>query len=190
MVLQVPQGAGQNSGYNPRSEMFWGPARATGTQKRCLAHRARRSSLGLVACVSLGLRDAPPKAHPSPPAPVILPAAHFPLKNIRPRTVPRILSGALRRLEDHLSIAAHSALPPGGGRTGSPSATLALLQEGLALPRRSPGARCALTAPFHPYPCGRYVLCGALRRRGMWPPPPGLCSAHIMLRSLNRHPAL
>ena len=85
----------------------------------------------------------------------------------RPRIVPRILSSPLRGLEDHLSVAAHSAPPPGGGRTGSPSAILALLQEGLALPSAFPRTRCALTAPFHPSPCGRYILCGAIRRRGM-----------------------
>jgi len=32
------------------------------------------------------------------------------------------------------------------------SASLALLQEGLALPRPLKDGRCALTAPFHPYP--------------------------------------
>ena len=37
---------------------------------------------------------------------------HQTAKFFRPRTVPRILSGALRRLGDHLSIAAHSALRP------------------------------------------------------------------------------
>src|SRR5690554_2425832 len=42
----------------------------------------------------------------------------------------------------------------------------ALLPVGFALPLPSPEARCALAAPFHPYPpspCGsggRYVFCG------------------------------
>ena len=37
---------------------------------------------------------------------------------------------------------------------------LALLPVGFAVPRMLPPARCALTAPFHPYlrhPCGRHV---------------------------------
>ena len=41
-----------------------------------------------------------------------------------------------------------------------------LLPVGFAMPPPLPGARCALTAPFHPYPPkpegegGRFVLCG------------------------------
>ena len=44
---------------------------------------------------------------------------------------------------------------------------LVLLRVGFALPPRLPGARCALTAPFHPYPdcSGRYILCGTFRPR-------------------------
>ena len=36
-----------------------------------------------------------------------------------------------------------------------------LLQAGLAMPSLSPGTRCALTAPFHPYPVdrGRWAVC-------------------------------
>ena len=39
---------------------------------------------------------------------------------------------------------------------------MVLLQAGFTLPRLLPAARCALTAPFHPYrPCGRrYLFCG------------------------------
>src|SRR6266404_3842647 len=45
---------------------------------------------------------------------------------------------------------------------------LVLLRVGFALPSPSLPRRCALTAPFHPYPCqlapaGRYVFCGAVR---------------------------
>ena len=40
---------------------------------------------------------------------------------------------------------------------------LALLHAGFAVPRLLPCARCALTAPFHPYPCGRFVFCGTFR---------------------------
>ena len=37
---------------------------------------------------------------------------------------------------------------------------LVLLRVGFAVPRSLPYARCALTAPFHPYPCGRFIFCG------------------------------
>ncbi len=43
-----------------------------------------------------------------------------------------------------------------------------LLQAGLAMPALSPAQRCALTAPFHPYPetsPRRFVLCGAFPQR-------------------------
>jgi len=44
---------------------------------------------------------------------------------------------------------------------------LVLLRVGFALPPPLPEARCALTAPFHPYPdcSGRYILCGTFRPR-------------------------
>ena len=39
-----------------------------------------------------------------------------------------------------------------------------LLPVGFTLPPLLPRARCALAAPFHPYPqglaCGRYIFCG------------------------------
>ena len=48
------------------------------------------------------------------------------------------------------------------------SAYLVLLTVGFTLPLELPPARCALTAPFHPYssgfPLGRYVFCGTFRR--------------------------
>ena len=46
---------------------------------------------------------------------------------------------------------------------------LVLLRVGFALPRASLPGRCALTAPFHPYPdeSGRYVFCGTFRRPGL-----------------------
>jgi hypothetical protein len=51
-----------------------------------------------------------------------------------------------------------------------------LLRVGFAMPFLSPGTRCALTAPFHPYPrCrGRYVFCGTFRRVA----PPSRYEAH------------
>jgi len=41
---------------------------------------------------------------------------------------------------------------------------LVLLQMGFALPRVLPPARCALTAPFHPYQNWRFFFCGTFRR--------------------------
>src|SRR5438045_3745078 len=41
---------------------------------------------------------------------------------------------------------------------------LVLLRVGFALPAALLSRRCALTAPFHPYPCGRYVFCGTFRQ--------------------------
>ncbi len=44
---------------------------------------------------------------------------------------------------------------------------LVLLHVGFSLPPPLLAARCALTAPFHPYPAcaGRYVFCGTFRQR-------------------------
>ena len=44
---------------------------------------------------------------------------------------------------------------------------LVLLRVGFSLPPPLPEARCALTAPFHPYPAcaGRYIFCGTFRPR-------------------------
>jgi hypothetical protein len=47
------------------------------------------------------------------------------------------------------------------------SSYLVLLQVGFAVPQLLPVTRCALTAPFHPYPAtsaGRYIFCGTFRR--------------------------
>jgi len=40
---------------------------------------------------------------------------------------------------------------------------LVLLRVGFAMPAPLLQRRCALAAPFHPYPCGRYIFCGAFR---------------------------
>ena len=111
--------------------------------------------------------------------------------------------------EDHLSIAAHSALSPhpqaDRGKDGQSIAHVwPCSGRGLqcARPSFSYGkigtGRCALTAPFHPYPAllassrqpsailkpigraswakraGRYAFCCTFRCRGIWPPAPGL----------------
>jgi len=72
------------------------------------------------------------------------------------------------------SLRDSSDLPGSGGassrnarRISSPLLPyLVLLRVGFALPWLSPARRCALTAPFHPYPGkpGRYVFCGTFRR--------------------------
>ena len=41
---------------------------------------------------------------------------------------------------------------------------LVLLRVGFAMPAPLLKRRCALTAPFHPYPCGRYIFCGTFRQ--------------------------
>jgi hypothetical protein len=48
------------------------------------------------------------------------------------------------------------------GRRGRPYSVL--LRVGLAVPPLLPETRCALTAPFHPYPSmlGRFAFCGAI----------------------------
>jgi len=71
---------------------------------------------------------------------------------------------------------------------------LVLLRVGFTLPPMLPPARCALTAPFHPYRPAtsglrRYIFCGTFRRltpprRYLAPCPaePGLSSPAIRLR--------
>src|SRR6478672_11131973 len=64
-------------------------------------------------------------------------------------------------------------------RAGRPgpglSAYLVLLPVGFAVPAMSPPPRCALTAPFHPYPSTRFARLGQAREgRGPWPEGPAL----------------
>ena len=55
---------------------------------------------------------------------------------------------------------------PGTVRTTPVFPYLVLLRMGFTLPCLLPAMRCALTAPFHPYPAkaGRYIFCGTFRR--------------------------
>src|SRR5947209_9821425 len=79
------------------------------------------------------------------------------------------------------SLATSSDLPEGVGRAilvfpgassaGSPS-YLVLLRAGFCLPPVLPRARCALTAPFHPYPPSPFGL-----RRGKLHDLPRACRA-------------
>jgi hypothetical protein len=55
---------------------------------------------------------------------------------------------------------------PGTVRTTPVFPYLVLLRMGFTLPCLLPAMRCALTAPFHPYPAKarRYIFCGTFRR--------------------------
>ena len=74
-----------------------------------------------------------------------------------------------------------------GQQAGNPRASpkrcgcpyLVLLRVGFTVPPPLPDARCALTAPFHPYPfrpkpCGRFAFCGTFPKvapAGRYPAP-------------------
>ena len=111
------------------------------------------------------------------------------------RPISRVLSRTAIHL-GHASPHASSDLPGSrAGRTSGSSPSLpylVLLRVGFTLPLLLPAARCALTAPFHPYPAatrrraGRYIFCGTFRRlapprRYLAPCPvePGLSSPRI-----------
>ena len=72
-------------------------------------------------------------------------------------------------------------------RAATTDSYLVLLRVGFTLPRSLPTARCALTAPFHPYrQSRRYIFCCTFRgltspRRylALCPMEPGLSSATI-----------
>jgi hypothetical protein len=118
------------------------------------------------------------------------------------RPVSRVLYGLRRnrRRDDHSSGTAVAGRLEQPTRTRSgdgPAAALAgsrvrpysvLLPVGLAVPRMLPSARCALTAPFHPYrPANRrrFAFCGAFP--GVTPaghyPAPYLRGARTFLRN-------
>ncbi len=95
-----------------------------------------------------------------------------PIKKRWSRSISRVLSRTVIHL-GHLSPSASSNLP--GDRAGHTFGTnplppyLVLLRVGFALPLSLPIARCALTAPFHPYLLfpmenRRYIFCGTFRR--------------------------
>ncbi len=82
-------------------------------------------------------------------------------------------------LEPPVAHRAECAAPP-GSCGGSFPPYLVLLRVGFTLPPALPPERCALTAPFHPYPDshvpkpgtwgpGRYVFCGTGRLRALTP---------------------
>jgi hypothetical protein len=57
---------------------------------------------------------------------------------------------------------------------------LVLLRVGFTLPAGLLLPRCALTAPFHPYPSGRYIFCGTFRKVRFERTPPAV-SRHAAL---------
>jgi hypothetical protein len=88
--------------------------------------------------------------------------------------ISRVLSGAIIHL-GRLSPAASSNLPgsplgTGGADESAYSPIWSCSGRGLPCRERLPVARCALTAPFHPYragrerPARRYIFCGTFRR--------------------------
>jgi hypothetical protein len=100
--------------------------------------------------------------------------------------ISRILSAGRIRQDDHssgprITAAALATYPEVVTRRAARALAearlppyLVLLHVGLALPAALLPRRCALTAPFHPYPhseeCRRYVLCGTFRRVDLNPP--------------------
>jgi len=76
-------------------------------------------------------------------------------------------------------------------RTGRPVVWppyLVLLRAGFCLPPMLPPARCALTAPFHPYPRGRYVFCATILQVALTGDYPAHCPAEFGLSSLRPAP--
>lgn len=70
--------------------------------------------------------------------------------------ISRVLSRAIIYLD--ACRQAPQAAHPSSVRVALSSSYLALLQAGFAVPVLLPALRCALTAPFHPYPKkGRYL---------------------------------
>ena len=91
----------------------------------------------------------------------ILSCAVIPLGAALPRTLISDLPGgfgdcieqpkrALRSAKSRLGASGRCAMPPGSGEHFPPY--LVLLRVGFTLPPALPPERCALTAPFHPYP--------------------------------------
>src|SRR3989449_8282979 len=61
-------------------------------------------------------------------------------------------------------ITRYSSLAAKLAATAGLPSYLVLLRVGFAMPAPLLARRCALTAPFHPYPYGRYIFCGTFRQ--------------------------
>ncbi len=115
------------------------------------------------------------------------------------RPISRVLSWTVIHL-GYTSPYTSSNLP--GNRAGHALFPyLVLLQAGFTLPPVLPPARCALTAPFHPYRhltvLRRYIFCGTFRRlspprRYLAPCPsePGLSSVPLRMDTATAWPTL
>ena len=81
------------------------------------------------------------------------------------------LPGSCDAPSQHVRPPKISPIRAKSARIGDPEKALlpylVLLRVGFSLPPPLLAARCALTAPFHPYPAcaGRYVFCGTFRQR-------------------------
>src|SRR5437879_7072873 len=67
-------------------------------------------------------------------------------------------------VEQSCSLITHGSLLTATAATAGLPSYLVLLRVGFAMPAPLLERRCALTAPFHPYPCGRYIFCGTFRQ--------------------------
>src|SRR6185436_4767163 len=96
-------------------------------------------------------------------------------------------------------LLAGSSNRPGSIRRAVLLPYLVLLRAGFCLPPLLPAARCALTAPFHPYPPSlarqnrasfgrRYVFCATVLRVAPTGRYPAHCPAEFGLSSLLRSP--
>ena len=99
-------------------------------------------------------------------------------RTCKPDSVPRPRAGGRPFLWDRTRARPRTTYPGAIGADRRPPPYLVFLQVGFAVPPPSPGARCALTAPFHPYlpreavcflwhfpgPCDRLPLTTTLTR--------------------------
>ena len=68
------------------------------------------------------------------------------------------------------------------GYSGQATLPLFVLHRvGFTLPPQLPSERWALTPPFHPYPCGRFLFCGTFRQPNLTRVAPAF-TGHAALR--------
>jgi len=92
-------------------------------------------------------------------------------KGCKPNSVCTLASGENHLSQRPIPETRFTFAKHGAGRSGV--SYLALHPMGFSVPRRLRFARCALTAPFHPYPrrcrCERSIFCGTIRRTAFQP---------------------